>query len=181
MRFRVTMGMIFRVTKTRKSSLPPIHDRISFLMHRVDSQLAAVCNPHFRHLDVVLHNSRMLVLLKEAGQTRVADLVTSMVLPQSTISHQLRELEKRKLISRKTAANDSRSTIVQLTAEGKRVAEQCNALSTEVYETMVEGLSKADIERLRSQLRAMFERLEKLRLDKAAARGAPRAKLRRQL
>jgi DNA-binding MarR family transcriptional regulator len=164
------------MTKTRKPPLPPIDDRISFLMHRIDAQLAVICNPHFRHLDVVLHNSRMLVILLEAGQARVADLVSRMVLPQSTISHQLRELERRELISRKTAAHDSRSTIVQLTAKGRRVAEQCNALSTEVYAAMVEGLSAADIERLRAQLRSMFSRLEKLRVDKLSERALPRGK-----
>jgi len=160
--------------KTRKKTLPRIDDRISFLMHRLDAQLAAICNPHFRHLDVVLHNSRILVILLEAGQARVADLVSRMVLPQSTISHQLRELERRELISRRTAAHDSRSTIVQLTPKGKRVADQCNALSTEIYEAMVEGLSRSEIERLRAQLRAMFARLEKLRVDKLSARAAAR-------
>jgi DNA-binding MarR family transcriptional regulator len=169
------------MTKIRKSPLPPINDRISFLMHRIDAQLAAICNPHFRHLDVVLHNSRMLVILREVGQARVADLVNRMVLPQSTISHQLRELEKRELISRKPAVNDSRSTLIRLTPKGKRVAEQCNALSVEVYQAMVEGLSRSDIERLRAQLRDIFERLEKLRVRQGAERVAPPGKPRRVL
>jgi len=169
------------MTKNRKSPLPPIKDRISFLMHRVDAQLVVVCNPHFRHLNVVLHNSRMLSILLEAGQARVADLVNSMVLPQSTISHQLRELEKRELISRRPAVNDSRSTIVKLTPKGKRLAEQCNALSVEVYQAMVEGLSRSEIEQLRAQLRNMFERLEKLRVQQGFERAAPPGKPRRAL
>ena len=157
--------------KRRKSALPAINDRISFLMHRIDAQLAAICTPHFRHLDVVLHQSRMLVILLESGPVRVSDLVQRMVLPQSTISHQLRELEKRALVSRKSDKNDSRATIIQLTTKGRRTAEQCNALSTEIYQTMVESLSNTEIERLRAQLRDIFDRLEQFRRRKASERG----------
>lgn len=166
--------------KTRSAPLPPINERISFLMHRVDAQLDAVCNPHFRHLDVVLHNSRMLVLLLEMGQTRVADLVERMVLPQSTISHQLRELEKRELITRGTDESDNRATLVKLTPKGKRIAQQCNELSSEVYGAMVEGLSATDIERLRDQLRGIFNRLEQLRIRQASGRALLQAKQQRK-
>lgn len=163
------------MVRKRKTELPPIDDRISFLMHRVEAQLAAVCNPHFRHLDVVLHNSRMLVILLESGQARVADLVNRMVLPQSTISHQLRELEKRALITRRTDAADTRATIVQLTPRGRRVATECNALSSEIYQVMVEGMTRAELERLRAQLRSMYERLWSFGLRKKSERLARRA------
>lgn len=143
--------------------LPPLHDRISFLMHRVDSQLTLICNPHFRHLGVVLHNSRMLVILLECGKVRLSELVTRMVLPQSTISHQVKVLEKRRLVVCSSDPRDSRQTLVELTAKGRRLAEECNDLSVEIYGTMVEGLSKADIVRLRHQLQGMFERLERLK------------------
>lgn len=154
----------------RNQPLPSIDDRISFMMHRIEAQLAAICNPHFRHLDVVLHNSRMLVILLESGQARVADLVNRMVLPQSTISHQLRELERRALISRRPDPTDSRSTIVQLTGKGRRVAAECNTLSTEIYAVMVAGLSRAELERLRAQLRDMFARLQQLKIEKRLER-----------
>jgi MarR family transcriptional regulator, organic hydroperoxide resistance regulator len=163
------------MARRRTTRLPPIDDRISFLMHRIEAQLAAVCNPHFRHLDVVLHNSRMLVILLENGQARVAELVNRMVLPQSTISHQLRELEKRDLITRTTDRTDSRSTIVQLTPKGRRGANECNALSSEIYEVMVEGLSRADLARLLTQLRDIHERLRKFGMRKKSERLARRA------
>ena len=105
----------------KKQALPPLNDRISFLMHRIEAKLEVICNPYFRRFDVALHNSRMLVLLLESGQARVGDLVSRMALPQSTISHQLRELEKRKLILRTPSMADSRSVIVELTARGRQV------------------------------------------------------------
>ena len=146
----------------KKTRLPPLNDRISFLMHRIEAKLELICNPYFRRFDVALHNARMLVLLLESGKARVGDLVSSMVLPQSTISHQLRELERRKLIRRTPAIADSRSVIVELTARGRRVALQCNDLSAHVFEAMIEGLPAADLESLRLQLRRIYANLDKL-------------------
>jgi DNA-binding MarR family transcriptional regulator len=152
----------------RKAALPPLQDRISFLMHRIEAKLELICNPYFRRFDVALHNSRMLVLLLERGSARVGDLVSSMVLPQSTISHQLRELEKRKLIRRTPGIADSRSVIVQLTARGKRVARQCNDLSAHVFEAMIGGFPPAELERLRRQLRKIYENLDQLHAVESA-------------
>jgi DNA-binding MarR family transcriptional regulator len=104
----------------------------------------------------------MLVLLLESGKARVGDLVNSMVLPQSKISHELRELERRKLIRRTPAVADSRSVIVELTARGKRVARQCNDLSAHVFEAMIDGLPAAELESLRLQLRRIYANLDHL-------------------
>jgi MarR family transcriptional regulator, organic hydroperoxide resistance regulator len=160
----------------RVRALPPLEDRISFLMHRIEAKLELICNPYFRRYDVALHNSRMLVMLAESGSTRVGDLVSRMVLPQSTISHQLMELEKRRLIRRSPGIKDSRSVMVQLTARGKRVAQRCNDLSAEVYRAMVDGLSAAELEQLRSQLRGMYERLAVLSTAQETAAPARRPK-----
>ena len=149
--------------------LPPLNDRISFLMHRIEAKLEAICNPYFRRFDVALHNSRMLVLLLESGEARVGDLVNTMVLPQSTISHQLRELEKRKLIRRTPGTADSRSVIVELTARGKRVARQCNDLSAHVFDAMIDGFPAAELEGLRLQLRKIYANLDDLHAADSAA------------
>jgi DNA-binding MarR family transcriptional regulator len=145
-------------------------------MHRIEAKLELICNPYFRRFDVALHNSRMLVLLLETGKARVGDLVSSMVLPQSTISHQLRELEKRRLIRRTPGIADSRSVIVELTARGRRVAKQCNDLSAHVFGTMVDGIAPAELERLRGQLRRIYANLDDLhaRDSAGAARGGAR-------
>jgi DNA-binding MarR family transcriptional regulator len=153
--------------------LPPLEDRISFLMHRVEAKLELICNPYFRRYDLALHNSRMLVMLAEMGSARVGDLVSRMVLPQSTISHQLLELEKRNLIRRTPGRDDNRSVIVKLTARGRQAAKRCNALSAEVYQAMVQGLSRAELEQLRRQLRGIYERLAQLSAAKSEG-GAPR-------
>lgn len=146
--------------KPSKQPLPPLDERISFLIHRISARVFLICNPYFRGYGIDLHNSRMLVILLEQEQVRVGDLVTRMVLPQSTISHQIRQLEKRGLVKRKRAEDDSRSVTVSLTKKGREVAIMCNTLSTEVYQAMVEGMSSAELKLLRQQLRQIFDRLD---------------------
>jgi DNA-binding MarR family transcriptional regulator len=164
----------FAMSKTK--GIPPLGERISFLIHRVEAKTEIVCNPLYRHLDVALQDTRVLVNLLEAGQLRVGDLVNMMAMPQSTISHQLRALEKRKLIRRTQALADSRSVIVELTALGKSVAQQCNSVSEEVYRIMVEGLSAPELTQLRAQLREIYQRLEQFGIKKAAERRVTKPK-----
>jgi MarR family transcriptional regulator, organic hydroperoxide resistance regulator len=161
---------------SRRKAPPPLSERISFLIHRVEAKTELVCNPLYRHLDVALQDTRVLVNLLEAGRLRVGDLVSLMAMPQSTISHQLRALEKRNLVRRMPGVTDSRSVLVELTSRGKDVARQCNEISEEVYRIMVEDLSASELAQLRAQLRSVFERLEKFGEDKRAERKA-RAKI----
>jgi len=158
-------------------SPPPLSERISFLIHRVEAKTEIVCNPLFRHLDIALQDTRVLVNLLEAGTLRVGQLVNIMVMPQSTISHQLRALEKRKLIRRIQGVTDSRSVLVELTARGKEVAKRCNQLSEEVYRAMVGDLSAEDLALIRSQLRGIYQRLEEFRGKKSAEQIARRSKI----
>jgi DNA-binding MarR family transcriptional regulator len=160
----------------KKIIVPPLLDRISFLIHRVEAKTELVCNPLFRDMGLALQDTRVLVNLLEAGQLRVGDLVNIMAVPQSTISHQLRSLEKRKLLRRTPGVVDSRSVEIELTAHGREVAQRCNVLSEEVYRSMVEGLSSAELKLLRTQLRDVYRRLEEFGATKTAERLAQSGK-----
>jgi len=58
---------------------------------------------------------------------------------------------------------------VELTAQGKRVARQCNDLSAHVFRAMIDGLSPAKLERLRRELRKIYANLDHLHAVDAAA------------
>lgn len=141
-------------------AVPPTHQRVTFQVHRVNAKIAQVANPLFRihHLDLV--SSRILALLLEQSDMRVGELVERMVLPQSTISHQLQRLDKRKLLRRRRAKDDNRSVTVSLTPHGREVALECNQLSLNVYRHMTGGLSEAELAQLANLLGRMFATLE---------------------
>lgn len=138
---------------------PPVEERVSFLIHKVNARLAQIVNREFRVLGLDLFGSRILVFLLERREMRVGELVEAMVLPQSTISHQLQRLEKKKLIRRRRTKEDNRSVAVVLTPYGEQIALQCNDLSLTVYRALTAQFSTAELDALRSQLRRMFEAL----------------------
>lgn len=140
--------------------LLPTAERVSFQVHRVNAKLAQVANPIFRTHAVDLISSRLLVLLLEKGETRVGELVEAMVLPQSTISHQLQRLEKRGLIRRKRVEADNRAVAVALSVTGREVAAECNRLSLDIYSHLTQGLAESEIADLRRLLTRMFTTLE---------------------
>lgn len=139
---------------------PPVEQRVSFKVHQVNAKLAQVANALFRTHDLDLISSRILVILLEKQQLKVGDLIEMMVLPQSTISHQLQRLDKRGLIQRTRRKEDNRSVALTLTAAGRQLATACNALSLDIYGHMTKGLSDEELDQLRVLLGRMFATLE---------------------
>ena len=82
-----------RTRSAPSSTAPPMNQRLTFQVHRVNAKIAQVANSLFRIQQLDLLSSRILVLLLERDEMRVGELVEEMVLPQSTISHQLQRLE----------------------------------------------------------------------------------------
>lgn len=138
-------------------------DRLSFLVHRLHANLAQVASRLLRAHDLDPVSARILVLLLERGEMRVGELVEMLVLPQSTVSHQLQRLERAGLIARNRPAEDSRSVLVTLTEAGRPVARECDELSVKVHEGMVAGLAPGEVETLRALLLRVFASLDSMR------------------
>jgi DNA-binding MarR family transcriptional regulator len=149
-----------RTRSAPSSTAPPMNQRLTFQVHRVNAKIAQVANSLFRIQQLDLLSSRILVLLLERDEMRVGELVEEMVLPQSTISHQLQRLEKRKLLRRRRAKDDNRSVAVSLTQKGFEVARQCNQLSLAVYQHVTERLTGVEAAQLARLLGKMFATLE---------------------
>ena len=143
-----------------RSAIPPAEQRVSFQVHRVNAKLGQVANVLFRCHGLDLISSRILVFLLEKHEMRVGELVDLMVLPQSTISHQLQRLDKRGLIRRRRTREDNRAVAVTLTSQGLLIARECNGLSHKVYRQMTDGLSEAEIGQLGALLRKVFQTLD---------------------
>jgi DNA-binding MarR family transcriptional regulator len=144
---------------TGERHLPKLEDRATFLIHRVNAKLAQCCNPVFAEHDLDLYSSRILVALSQHGTLTVGALVELMALPQSTISHQLKRLEKIGYVRRTRSKADNRSVEVTLSPTGERIAETCNNLSRIIYMAATETFSDEEIETFRSLLERMFENL----------------------
>lgn len=149
-----------RLPSADQNPLPPLTDRVSFVVHRVNARIGQVCTPMFAALDVDLYSSRILALLHERSEMTVGELVDVMVLPQSTISHQLQRLDRRRLIHRRRSAADNRSVTVSLTADGKRLAKQCYELGAAVHLSIASRFSAQEMQLLGELLHRMFDSLD---------------------
>ncbi|MEM8853410.1 MAG: MarR family transcriptional regulator [Pseudomonadota bacterium] len=141
--------------------VPDIIDRVTFKLHRVNAKVAQMCNPVFAEHDIDIISSRILALLAERGRLGVGDLVELMVLPQSTISHQLKRLDKRGLITRRRRDTDNRAVDVTLTEEGQRVAEDCQRLSELIYRRVTAGLDQSELANVQGVLDRLWDNLDR--------------------
>lgn len=120
---------------------PPLEDRLTFLVHTAAARVAAVGNRHFRAHDLNHYSARILVLLLEHEELRAGELVDLMVLPQSTISSQLQALHAKRLIRRRRSRRDNRSVILTLTPAGLELASDCDGLSVQVHDALMNDFS----------------------------------------
>ncbi len=156
------------------SLLPPIAQRPTFLVHRLNAELARICNPLFRRLDVDLITSRILAVLFERERVNVGDLVALMSLPQSTVSHQIRRLSERGLVERRPDAADNRAYVLTLTRSGRTTARKCQAISEAVYAEVFADYDEASLGVLTSALTRMHESLQAMQpLHARASDGEP--------
>jgi DNA-binding MarR family transcriptional regulator len=140
-----------------KGDTPTLDARLSYKVSRVHAMLVRVANPVYSRLDIEFFSARLLIFLLEHGELRVGELVELANMAQSTVSQQLKSLDKRKLIKRLRSAEDNRSVKVVLTPKGHQVAKQCNTLSHSVYRQMVEGLGPGDAQKFDALLDRVYE------------------------
>lgn len=139
----------------------PLEDRVSFLTHRINARLQNLCNPVIAPYRLDLYSSRIIVALAERGAMKVGELVDLMALPQSTMSHQLKRLEKDGYVLRTRSDTDNRTVVITLTDEGVAVAETCNRLSDSVMSSISKELSADELELLTKLLQRAFAALPK--------------------
>ncbi len=161
------------VDDAQAASLPSLVKRPTFLVHQLNAELARICNPLFRPLEVDLITSRILVMLWENGNAHIGDIVETMALPQSTVSHQLKRLQNAGLVIRKVDETDSRAFVVSLTAKGKTVAQQCNEISAAIYAELFPDQTTQQMQLLIKQLETMVVRLRGVSANNLAIESTP--------
>ncbi len=143
--------------------LPPLLNRISFMMHRINAHMLRICNPYFQEWGVDLVTSRMMVALLEHGALSAGEIVRIMAMPQSTISHQIKRLEKLGYLTRSAGETDSRMVIAELTPRGREVAHAANVLSRRVTDELLNAIGEEDIRLVRAALKRVDAALDGIR------------------
>lgn len=153
------MHRLIRKDADGKAVRRPLEDRVSFMTHRINARLQQLCNPVIAPYQLDLYSSRIIVALAEKGAMKVGELVDLMALPQSTMSHQLKRLEKDGYVLRTRSDLDNRTVVITLTDKGADVAEICNRLSDSILSSVSEELTDEEIELLTKLLQRVFASL----------------------
>lgn len=141
--------------------LPPLIDRVSFLVHRINAHMLRQTNPLLKEWGIDLTESRLMVAILEMGSMSAGDIVRIMALPQSTVSHQLKRLEKLGYLARTPSEKDSRVIIAALTDKGRRVASDANEHSHRVMSGIADAIGNdEELERVRAAMKRVDEALQ---------------------
>jgi|APLak6261703504_1056268.scaffolds.fasta_scaffold10318_2 DNA-binding MarR family transcriptional regulator len=94
-----------------------------------------------------------LVLLAQGKATTAAELSRCNGVDTSTMTRMLDRLESKGLVTRKRNSNDRRVFDIELTPEGRRLAEKIPYLIAEGLNQHLKGFSREEFETLQSLLR----------------------------
>ncbi len=153
--------MSYETSKHLTRPRRPLEQRVSFLTHRINARLQQLSSPILGPLKLDLYSSRIIFALAERGPMKVGQLVDLMALPQSTMSHQLKRMEKDGYVQRNRSDLDNRTVVITLSEKGEAVSETCNRWSDQVMASISDDLSDAEIELLSALLQRVFESLPK--------------------
>lgn len=143
----------------------PLDDRISLIVHRLNSRFTQIANQLLQTRDINMYDSRILLFLLERKEMRVGELVDAMALPQSTISHQLTRLKARKLIRRRRTRGDNRAVAITLTPAGEEVARASEIFSTFVQRRITEQFKGEEMAQLLDMLNRIYTLLSTSHLE----------------
>ncbi|KNY05167.1 MarR family winged helix-turn-helix transcriptional regulator [Microbacterium sp. GCS4] len=127
----------------------------SLLRHEVEKQLRDVGKLSYVQF-------QLLARLGDAsgGSLRMTDLADGVVYSRSGLTYQAQVLEERGLVTRAPSPEDERSTIVSLTAAGRKVLAEVFPGHIEAVKTHLFGpLSATDVEMLAQVMTRVSDRL----------------------
>ncbi|EOU9620340.1 MarR family winged helix-turn-helix transcriptional regulator [Klebsiella aerogenes] len=105
----------------------------------------------------------MLATLRRAGEPFVlspTQLFSTLMITSGTMTHRLKALEKRGLITRLANPQDARSMLVALTPEGRALIDEGVATHVANEQQLLAGLSAPQLQQLDEALRVFMRLLE---------------------
>jgi MarR family 2-MHQ and catechol resistance regulon transcriptional repressor len=97
-----------------------------------------LCLTDFAALEALLHK----------GPLMISQIQEKVLLASGSMTAAVDRLEKLGLVVRKTSSSDRRARVVELTAEGKRLATSCFERHAKDLEALMSALSKKEMEQL---------------------------------
>lgn len=124
-------------------------------IHRANRQAAIFIEELIREFGVATPEGHLLSFVNLYGPSSVGELVRVFGYRKPTMSSMINKLEGRGYLRRLLSQTDRRSLIVELTPEGKRLAETCTARVQGLDAAIMEQVTQTDLEGFQNVLRAI--------------------------
>ena len=95
---------------------------------------------------------RVMAVLGDSGALTQRDLTSLTVMDKVAVNRACKVLEERKLVSRRPNAQDGRSHLLELTAEGVRMHDEIMPLALEMERRLFANFTREEIDTFRSLL-----------------------------
>ena len=115
--------------------------------------------------DVDRTTYRLMSVLLAVGLENIKVICEHALLKRSTGSRAIERMVKKGWVRTESNEEDFRSTKIELTAEGKKIAGMLRQSTAKQLERAADGLSAADLKQLASILRRMTENLGRLHIE----------------
>ena len=116
--------------------------------NRFYTKQLGVLNEGLLESPFTLTEARIIYELANREKTSASELGAELGMDAGYLSRTLKNLESRKVLTRKTSANDARQSVLALTAKGRKEFENLDQLSRNQIEEILNELSPANQKRL---------------------------------
>lgn len=142
---------------SKKSPTPYIvEDSVGYLIGRTRAQLAKSLDDALEAQGITHAQGGILLMLLSGRFDSASQLAREMYIDAAAMTRMVDRLEKRGLIRRMPSGDDRRVSRLQLTAAGRRLAEQLPDVYIAARERNFAGLSTEEIGFLKSLLRRVL-------------------------
>jgi DNA-binding MarR family transcriptional regulator len=126
-------------------------------LHKASRQISVYLESHTRELGVSPAEGHVLTYLRSYAPTPIGDLVRVFGIKQSTFTSMLDRLEEAGFVRRETNPGDRRSFLVQLSEEGRTLADRLNGCLKALEDEIRHHLKPKDMEGFRAVMSAVEE------------------------
>lgn len=131
---------------------------LPYLLRQADQTLSSPFYAVLTEFGVSRSEWRLLAVLDEKGELSVAELAIAALSPQPTVTHALRRLEDRGLISRSLGTTDKRQRFVAITPTGVSLTAKLVSEATALQnEALAEAGDLSDLIAKLNDLTALVE------------------------
>lgn len=140
---------------TKPDGTPFLDGYLPYLLRRADQVLSARFYATLTEHGVARSEWRVLAVLHDLGRLPVVDLAAAALSPQPTVTHALRRLEERGMVSRTPGEEDRRQRFISITDRGVALAATLIAEAKRLEAEVLADVDPAELAALIDQLCAL--------------------------